>query len=259
MALTPASTDAEVLHVEADRVVVGQWSGKIADLAGTSGTLRGLLRQGEHQHARALLCSRSTAEQAALVAMDENPEELLALTGMDERGRPAYRTEVVAVLPEEVLTELVAPRNARLARFNVELIKTMPPETFARSVAHTIAPILHHDLRSRVSWEWLEAVAAIQDHDKAAELLRGVDEELLVEAIMDRLDAMDLGAVGGASPAKMVFVSRAQVFLSGFTGVRPGDYIDDTDTSDVLDALYEAAPDLLSDLVQRAVKRSGGY
>ena len=247
---------AEVLQVRENRMVVGEWSEEVMELAGSSAAVRGLLRSGRFQEARALVQTRSAAEQAALVALDENPEEVLALTGMDASGKPAYRPDVVEVLPTEVLTDLIVPRSAKLGRFNTEVIRAMSPTAFARTVEESLDPVYHPELRTRVAWEWLEAVAALQDHHKAAELLRKVDPEALEEAIMNRLDAMDLGAI--AASTEVAAVTRFQVFLEGLTGGRPGEYVDDPETAEVLDSLYEAAPELLADMVRRAVKRSGG-
>ena len=257
MTRRPDSAQAEVLQVQEDRMVVGEWSGDLMELAARSADLRGMLRSGRRHEARALVQTRSAAEQAALVALDENPEEVLALTGMDENGKPGYKSAVVEVLPTEVLTDLIVPRSARHGRFNAEVIQAMSPGAFARTVEDTLDPVYHQELRTRVSWEWLEAVAALQDHHQAAELLRQVDPEALDEAIMDRLDQLDLGAIAGP-PTDVAAVTRVQVFLEGLSGGRPGDYIDDPETAEVLDALYEAAPDVLSEMVRRAVKRSGG-
>ena len=256
MARESDSDQSQVLHVEENRVVVGEWSGDIMELAAKSGTLRSMLRSGRLEEARNLIRAQSEAEQAALVAMDENPDEVLALTAMDEEGKPGYSTDVVAVLPSEILTDLVAPRSSRFVRFNTDLIKAMPAQTFARTVADTLDPVLHQTRRTKISWEWLQAVAALQDQDKAAELLREVSDEALEEAIMDRLDQMGLGAV--AAFTDVATVSRLQVFMEGLTGGRPGDYIDDPETAEVLDALYDAAPEILADMVKRAVRRSGG-
>ena len=99
-------------------------------------------------------------------------------------------------------------------------------------------------------------MAELADPSKAAELLRQTDPALLEEAILDRLDQLDLGAVAGGTDAGSV--SRFQVFAEGLTGGRPGDYIEDVETAAVLDALYEAAPDLLSQLVRGAARRMGG-
>ena len=74
---------------------------------------------------------------------------------------------------------------------------------------------------------------------------------------MDRLDRLGLGGLA-APPTDVAAVTRVQVFLEGFTGGRPGDYVDDAETAEVLDALYEAAPEVLSEMVRRAVRRSGG-
>ena len=177
MTRRPDSAQAEVLQVQEDRMVVGEWSGDLMELAARSADLRGMLRSGRRHEARALVQTRSAAEQAALVALDENPEEVLALTGMDENGKPGYKSAVVEVLPTEVLTDLIVPRSARHGRFNAEVIQAMSPGAFARTVEDTLDPVYHQELRTRVSWEWLEAVAALQDHHKAAELLRQVDPE----------------------------------------------------------------------------------
>ena len=252
----PGSDQSPALQVQGNRVVVGQWSGDLLQLAAKSGQLRGKLRAGQHEEARALVQAQSAEEQAALVALDENPEEVLALTGMDEKGRPGYKPAVVDVLPTEILTNLIAPRSSRFVRFNVEVMRAMSPGVFERIVHETLDPVYNPELRTRVSWEWLQAVAALQDHHKAAELLRKVDATLLEDAILDRLDQMDLGAV--VASTAVASVSRVQVFLEGLTGGRPGDYIDDPETAEVLDALYEAAPELLSEIVRGAVKRSGG-
>ena len=68
------------------------------------------------------------------MVLDENPEEVLALTNMDERGRPGYKAEVVEVLPAEVLTDLIAPRTARHGAYNVVLIRAMSSDAFQRTV-----------------------------------------------------------------------------------------------------------------------------
>lgn len=249
------SAQGKTLQVQEGQVVVG--AKDLMQLVAQSGQLRAMLRAGRREEARELVQARSVEEQAALVAFDENPEEVLALTGMDARGRPAYRPEVVDLLPAEVLTSLLVPRSAKQERFNVEVLRAMSPEAFARTVEETLDPVYQQELRIRVSWEWLEAVAALADPGKAAALLRQADPELLEEAILDRLEELDLGATVD-SRGWPWSVSRFQMLVEGLTGGRPGDYVDDPETAAVLDALYEAAPELLSRIVCSAARRVDG-
>ncbi|MCC7262593.1 MAG: hypothetical protein IT369_08750 [Candidatus Latescibacteria bacterium] len=248
-------TQGGALQVQGGQVVIGSWSKDLMKVVAQSAQLRGLLREGRVAEARAFLQARRAEEQAALVAFDMNPEEVLALTGMDAQGKPAYQTAVVDLLPTEVLTSLIAPRLEE-ERFNVEVLRALSPRAFARTVEETLDPVYQQELRIKVSWEWLEAVAELADPSKAAELLRQTDSALLEEALLDRLDQLDLGAVAGGTDAGSV--SRFQVFAEGLTGGRPGEYIEDVETAAVLDALYEAAPELLSQLVCSAARRMGG-
>jgi hypothetical protein len=252
------SSAPQPLHVQEDKVVAGPWSKDVMALAAQSGRLRAMLRAGQQEKARDLLQVLSVEEQAALVAFDENPEEVLSLTGMDESGRPAYRPDVVDLLPTEILTELLVPRAAALGRFNEEVLRAMSPETFARAMSDTLEPVDQQELRTRISWEWLEAVAALDNPVQAAALLRQADPELLQEAVFDRLDELDLGAVAGL-PTSVASVSRFQVFDEGLSGGRPGEYVEDPETAAVLDALYEAAPEVLTQMVRRAARRTRGW
>ena len=78
----------DALQVQGDRVVLGEWSGDLEELIAKNVELRQMLREGRAEEARALLKTQAVEEQAALVAIDENPEEVLSLTGMDAQGRP---------------------------------------------------------------------------------------------------------------------------------------------------------------------------
>lgn len=249
------TTQSTALQVQEGQVVIGSWTEDLMQVVAQTAQLRGLLRAGRIEEARAFLQTRRAEEQAALVAFDVNPEEVLALTGMDAQGKPGYQTAVVDLLPTEILTSLIAPRLEE-ERFNVEVLRALSPDAFARTVEETLDPVYQQELRTQVSWEWLEAVAELVDPGKAAALLRQTDPALLEEAILDRLDHLDLGAVAGGTDAGSV--SRFQVFVEGLTGGRPGDYIEDVETAAVLDALYEAAPELLSQLVCSAARRMGG-
>ena len=86
----------DALQVQGDQVVLGEWSGDLGELIAKNVTLRQMLREGRADEARALLRAQAVEEQAALVAIDENPEEVLSLTGMDARGKP---TGVLVLVP----------------------------------------------------------------------------------------------------------------------------------------------------------------
>ena len=162
--MTDTEPEEQALTVHEDRIVVGQWSAEIGAVIAANSHLRRLLREGRTAAARSLIQSRCAEEQAALIAVDTNPEELLSLTGMNEDGRPGYLPAVVNRLPSVVLTELLVPRNAKLVRFNTEVLAKMSSSTFRRTVEDTLDPIYYHDNRSAVSWEWLEIVAALPEH-----------------------------------------------------------------------------------------------
>lgn len=257
MAEEGRAIQGEGLQVQGGQVVIGAWSKDLMQVVAHCAQLRGLLREGRIEDARLFLQAHRAEEQAALVAFDVCPEEVLSLTGMDAQGLPGYQTAVVDLLPTEILTSLIAPPLAE-ERFNVEVLRALSPTAFARTVEETLDPVYQQELRIKVSWEWLEAVAALADPSKAAALLRQTDPALLEEAILDRLDQLDLGAVVGSMANGAFAVSRLQAFVDGLTGGRPGDYIEDFATAVVLDALYEAAPELLSQLVCSAARRMGG-
>lgn len=244
----------DALQVRENKVVVGEWSGDLMQLAVASGQVRSALRAGQHQEARVLVQAHSVEEQAALVVMDENPEEVLALTSMDERGRPGYKTEVVEVLPAEVLTDLIAPRAARHGAYNVEVIRTMSSNAFQRTVYETLDPLDNPELRTQVSWEWLEAVAALRDPVKAGELLNKVDMEMLEDAIIERLGHLDLNSVISEAGAS---VSVFRLFSeSGGAMMMPE--IEDAEIGAVINALHDADPALMAAVVRQAWERAEG-
>lgn len=246
---------AENVRVEGSIVRSGDWSGTLAELADDSRRIHRLLSEERADEARALLRSRSAEEQAALVAIDADPEQVLALTATDGRGLPAYSREVVDRLPSELLARLAAP-DARHGRYNPAILRAMSPRVFDRTVRDVLDPIDNPDLRTRVAWEWLEAVAALNDPNQAAALLRAVDPAALEEAVMDRLTDLDLG--GTLPGTEVAAVSRYQALTEGFVGDRPGEYVTDPATAEVLDALWEAAPELLAPAVVNATRRLHG-
>ena len=255
MADSRDSSSSEDVRVEGSIVRSGNWSGNLAELAADSRRLHQLLAGDRVDEARALLRSRSAEEQAALVAIDADPEQVLALTASDGRGLPAYSREVVDRLPSELLARLAAP-DARHSRYNPAILRAMSPRVFERTVRDVLDPIDNPDLRTSVAWEWLEAVAALGDPSQAAALLRAVDPAALEEAVMDRLTHLDLGRTTGHT--EVAAVSLFQTMSEGFAWTRPSDYVADAATAEVLDALWEAAPDLLASTVVNATRRLHG-
>ena len=88
----------------------GDWSTNLMTLTGTSGEIQTLMSRGRQSEARAIVQAMPLEAQAAIVALDRNPEQMLSLTGMDETGRPNYRGEVVSLLPTETIAGMVAVR-----------------------------------------------------------------------------------------------------------------------------------------------------
>jgi hypothetical protein len=246
------SQDAVVqpIEVKEDRIVAGAWSGNLMEVVGKGGEFRSLLRSGKREEARSLVQSLPNEAQAALVTFDENPEEALSLTAMDGQGRPAYRQDVVAFLPSELLASLVAYKPEE-KEFNDRLIRAMSPDAFKRTLDETLEPVDNQSQRIAILWEWLEAVAAMDDYNHRASLIRSVEGELLMEALIDKVSEIDLMAVfSGVSVFK--FFSKDSA-----VGVLPSTLVDDPNTGAVLDAVYEAAPDVLRTLVRIAHEKSG--
>ncbi len=246
----------DALQVQGDRVVLGEWSGDLEELIAKNVTLRQMLREGCAEAAGALLKAQAVEEQAALVAIDENPEEVLSLTGMDAQGRPGYLPAVVDKLPSEIIAELVAPGEDKLARFNTVLLQTMSAESFARAVEDTLDPVYYLGNRTKVSWEWLEAVAALDDPNKCAALLSKVDQGLLEDAFLDKVDSIDMHAqvsaledVGAVSAFSLLSESGQAVMLPP---------IDDPAVREVVYVLHQAAPELLARVLRGAWERATG-
>ena len=241
----------DTLAVSEGRVVIGDWSADVGEVVAVSARLRGLLREGRVSQAREMLSSLCREEQAALVAVDADPEEILSLTGMDEAGRPGYLAEVVDRLPSSLLTELLVPRDAKWDRFNTGLLASMSERTFRRTVADTLDPVYFHGRRGAVSWEWLEIVAALQDVDRIASLLQSVDEEVLEDALIPHIDrfAMNETIFPGVSAFRTVSESGGGLMLPP---------MDDPEKEEVIHALHAAAPELLARVIRNAWERAGG-
>jgi hypothetical protein len=240
------------VEVKGNLVLLGNWSGNLIDLAAREGELRQLLAIGDVDRARALVQALPVEEQAALVAMSEEPEEMLSMTGGDGSGGPGYSRQVVELLPTEILGSLISVDPDEW-KFNTELIRAMSPPAFRRAMAETLDRVDNSSLRTRVSWEWLQALATLDDFNHRTELLRALDQALLEDALLDRLAHLDLNEVVGVGGFQ---VYRFRLFSTeGLGGTRPSAFIDDPETGLVLDALYEASPAMLSNIIRVAWER----
>lgn len=244
--------EVKPIEVQEDRLVIGAWSTGFMELAAQSSQVRDLLREGKKEDARALVQTMTVEAQAALVVLDEDPETVLSITGMDEDGNPGYSTDVVAHLPTEMLTGLIDYDPEREG-FNAHLIRAMTPGTFQRTVEDTLEPMDSAEARSKVSFEWLRALSTLGDANKCAELLNSVDPELLEEALIPHVKDMRLNEIVGAAGAS---VYRHQLFSEGAAvGEKPSTIIEDPVVGGVLDALYDADADLMRSVIRGAWER----
>lgn len=239
------------VSVEEGLVRLGGWSGGLMEVADTTSRVRGMVVSGNHSDARSLVQAMPNEAQAALVTLDEDPEQMLSLTAMGEDGRPAYRAAVVSLLPTETIASMVAVRPDEKV-YNTSLIKAMTPQTFRRTVEETLSPVDDQKVRGRASWQWLEAVAALNDPSHSAALLRGADPELLEDALVDRLGRQDLNKVMGGVPVFRFFSAE------GAGAILPSHFVGGGPVGNVLDALYDAAPEVMRLVMRRAWERSSG-
>ena len=244
--------DVAPVQVQDDRLVAGTWSGGFMEMATQNGHMRRLLQEGKKDEARAMVQSLPKEAQAALVWLDENPEEALSITGMDVSGKPNYSVEVVSLLPTEILAGLVA-YDPEEKRFNTHLIQAMTPATFRRTVDETLEPIDNAEARASVTWEWLEALATLNDVNKRCELLRSVDPELLEEALIKQVQQFDMtktyGMAGESAPLFRYFSEDSAV------GIVPSMLCEDPAVGHVLDALFDADDDLMRAMIRGAWER----
>ena len=244
--------EVKPIEVREDRLVIGAWSTGFMELAAQSSQIRDLLREGKKEDARALVQTLAVEAQAALVVLDEDPETVLSITGMDEDGNPGYSTDVVAHLPTEMLTGLIDYDPER-QDFNAHLIRAMTPGTFRRTVEDTLEPMDSAGARSKVSFEWLRALSTLGDANKCAELLNSVDPELLEEALTPYVKDMRMdeivGAAGAAVPRHRLFSEEAAV------GEKPSTILEDPVVGSVLDALFDADADLMRSVIRGAWER----
>ena len=240
--------DATPIEVQDDRLVTGAWSAGFLELTTQSSQIRNLLRAGKREDAAALVHTLTVEAQAALVVLDEDPEEVLSLTDVDENGNPGYSTAVVARLPTEMLTGLIDYDPERRG-FNTHLIRAMTPGTFRRAVEDTLDPMDNAEARSKVSFEWLRALADLRDVNKRAELLHNVDPELLEEALIPHVKNLGMNDIVASLPRHRFFSDDAVM------GERPSAMIEDPIVGHVLDALYEADADLMRYIIRGAWER----
>jgi len=215
--------------------------------------LRALLTDGRAEEARSEMQARPVEEQTALVLTGaEGQEELLSLTGPGGRG---YSPAVVNRLPTDVLVGLLAVDSEYL-KYNIEILRAMSPERFGRAVADTLEPVDHPEARQKVAWEWLEVTAALEDVDQRRRLLTAVDVDLVEDALFSVVEQLDLNAVVMTLP-DIPPVTRYKLLLdSAAGGSPPSTYVGDLRIGAVLDALWEAEPDLFRQAVCGAWERS---
>ena len=240
--------DAVPIEIREDRLVTGAWSAGFLELTAQSSQVRDLLRAGKKADAAALVRALSVEAQAALVVLDEDPEEVLSLTEVDERGNPRYSTAVVARLPTEMLTGLIDYDPERRG-FNTHLIRAMTPGAFRRAVEETLDPMDDAEARSKVSFEWLRALAELRDVNKRAELLQSVDPELIEEALIPHVKKIGMNDIVASLPRHRFFSEDAVM------GERPSAVIEDPVVGRVLDALYEADANLMRYIIRGAWER----
>ena len=247
--------ETQAIEMQGNHLTAGNWSANLMDLTVKDAELRAMIQSGRWKEAREMVQSQSPEVQAALVMLDENPEEVLSLTGMDAEGKPAYLPAVVSRLPTETLAELIKPQKSDYLRYNPKVIRAMSPRTFARAIDETLDIVDQQELRTKVVWDWLQAVASMEDKNKAAELLRSMDFDKIEDAIMDRIEGMNLEetlcAVEGLG------VSRLQGLKEGVSAGSPGRFIDDPEVAGILDVLYNVAPDIITEAMQRIAFRTG--
>jgi DNA-binding transcriptional regulator YdaS (Cro superfamily) len=232
-------------------VIVGAWSKSLTEVIQEATRLRALLTEGRTEEARSEMQGRSTEEKAALVLVGgEGQEDLLSLTGPGGKG---YSPAVVDRLPTEALVSLLAVDSEYL-RHNIELLRAMSPERFGKAVADTLEPVDHSETRQKVAWEWLEATAELDDVDHRRRLLGRVDVDLVEDALFSIVEQLDLNAV--IAPLGLP-TRRFRLFSeSGAGGSPPSTYIEDLKIGKVLDALWEAEPDLFRQAIRGAWERS---
>lgn len=240
-------------EVQDDRVVLGAWSKDLTEVAREAARLRALLTEGRAEEARSEMQSRPVEEKTALVLVSpEGREDLLSLTGPGGRG---YSPAVVDRLPTEVLVSLLAVDSEYL-RHNVEILRAMSPERFGKAVADTLEPVDHPEARQKVAWEWLEATAELEDVNHRRHLLAAVDVDLIEDALFSVVEQLDLNAVVIAIPDFPVMRRYKLLLDSAAGGSPPSTYIEDLKIGKVLDALWEAEPDLFRQAVCGAWERS---
>ena len=242
--------DATPIEIREDRLVTGAWSVGFLELTAQSSQVRDLLRAGKKADAAALVRALSVEAQAALVVLDEDPEEVLSLTDVDERGNPRYSTAVVARLPTEMLTGLIDCDPDRQG-FNTHLIRAMTPGAFRRAVEETLDPMDNAEARSKVSFEWLRVLSELRDVNKRAELLQSVDPELIEEALIPHVKKIGMNDIVASLPRHRFFSEDAVM------GERPSAVVEDPVVGRVLDALYEADVNLMRYIIRGAWERMG--
>jgi hypothetical protein len=125
-------------------------------------------------------------------------------------------------------------------------------------VEETLDPMDNAEARSKVSFEWLRALAEMEDANKCAELLRSVDPDLLEEALIPHVKNMRMNDVAASVEidGDTYTIPRHRFFSEeGAVGIRPSMMVEDAIVGRVLDALYEADADLMRYIIRGAWER----
>ena len=119
-------------------------------------------------------------------------------------------------------------------------------------------PILKQDDDSQETREWLEALAALNNANKRAELLRSVEPEVLEEALINRVQSFQLNKVVSwvEVDGEMFGIDMFRLFSEdSAVGIVPSQFIEDPVCGRVMDALYEAEAALMCRVIRGAWER----
>ena len=240
-------------------VLVGEWSKNYLQVMTDSEELLRMVREGHVQEAREDFWSRPVPERAALVLLNtQDQEEMLSLTGRDG---PGYDSQVVSLLPSELLTSLVAPKT-RYLKYNPKVIESMSPEKLESVIEDILEHVNRAGDRQRICWEWFEALVDV-DREKRSELLRGVEVEALAEALVEAVGdfRFKLSMPMFENVDELLKFFDPEQFFTEVEGVgaMPSQHIEDEELGQVLDAVYDAAPEVFQGMVRSILYYAARY
>ena len=227
--------------------------------AADSEDLLRMVREGGVQEAREDLRSRSVPERAALVLLNpQDQEEMLSLTGKDG---PGYDSQVVSMLPSELLTALIAPKTEYL-KYNPQVIEAMSPEKLESVIEDILEHVNRPRDRRQICWEWFEALVDV-GRAKRTELLRGVEVEVLAEALVEAVGdfrvVLPIHLFENVEELVTFFDSERFVTQIEGVGAMPSQHIEDEELGRVLDAIYDAAPEVFQGMLREILYHAARY